>query len=60
MANQYTKAKAERDKRVAAAKKAWITIRANRAAREVNAVASKVAIANLPQTIAESARKIAA
>jgi hypothetical protein len=59
MANQHTKAKELKAKRVAAAHKAWITIRERRAAREFNAVASKIAISHLPETIAASARKIA-
>ena len=59
MANQHTKRRELRVKRSAAAKKAWVTIRERKAAREFNAAASKIAISQLPETIAASARKIA-
>jgi hypothetical protein len=57
--NQYTKA--AKAKRAAAAKRAWITIRANKAAQAKNKTANAaITPATLQKAVDASAKKIAA
>jgi hypothetical protein len=61
MANQHTKAKAMKAKRSDAAKRAWITIRANRAAQAENKEANKgINAATIQKAVKVSERKLAA
>lgn len=58
MANQYTKAKAEKAKRAAAAQKAWETIRANKA-KAAQSTNDKLA-GQLQKTVDKTVAKLAA